>query len=296
MSEIPVKVLRVALTQRCNLNCVYCHHEGECSNSDNGRKEITKEDIEHLLKVSKDLGIKKVRFTGGEPLLRKDIVEIVEIASKYMGDISISTNGTMLSEKVSDLKEAGISRFNVTLNTLNNEVYKSITGKDALKDVLEGIEKTYEEKIFPIKVNMVVMQRNYREIKEMINYTKEGMVLQLIELISAKDDLDSDFYKENYASLLPIEEHLESHSIKIIEREKQRRKKYFVPQEIEVVRSMHNTVFCKNCTSIRLTSEGEIKNCLFRNDNLTKVKDFSDHEKLKETLINSIKTKTPYWC
>ncbi|MFA5559190.1 MAG: GTP 3',8-cyclase MoaA [Methanofastidiosum sp.] len=296
MSELPVKVLRVALTQRCNLNCIYCHHEGECSQSDNGKKEITKEDIEDLLKVSKDLGIKKVRFTGGEPLLRKDIVEIVEIASKHMEDISISTNGTLLSEKVSDLKEAGISRFNITLNTLNNEIYKSIAGKDTLKDVLEGIEKTYEEKIFPIKVNMVVMQRNYREIKEMINYTKEGMVLQLIELISAKDDLDSDFYKENYASLIPIEEYLESHSIKIIEREKQRRKKYFVPQEIEVVRSMHNTVFCKNCTSIRLTSEGEIKNCLFRNDNLIKVKDFSDHEKLKETLIKSIKTKTPYWC
>ncbi|MDY1591703.1 MAG: GTP 3',8-cyclase MoaA [Methanofastidiosum sp.] len=296
MSELPVKVLRVALTQRCNLNCIYCHHEGECSQSDNGKKEITKEDIEDLLKVSKDLGIKKVRFTGGEPLLRKDIVEIVEIASKHMEDISISTNGTLLSEKVSDLKEAGISRFNITLNTLNNEIYKSIAGKDTLKDVLEGIEKTYEEKIFPIKVNMVVMQRNYREIKEMINYTKEGMVLQLIELISAKDDLDSDFYKENYASLIPIEEYLESHSIKIIEREKQRRKKYFVPQEIEVVRSMHNTVFCKNCTSIRLTSEGKIKNCLFRNDNLIKVKDFSDHEKLKETLIKSIKTKTPYWC
>jgi cyclic pyranopterin phosphate synthase len=296
MSEIPVKVLRVALTQRCNLNCIYCHHEGECSHSDNGRKEITKEDIEDLLKVSRDLGIKKVRFTGGEPLLRKDIVEIVEIASQYMDDISISTNGTLLSGKVSDLKEAGISRFNVTLNTLNDETYKGITGKEILKDVLAGIERTYEEKIFPIKVNMVVMQRNYREIKEMINYTKEGMVLQLIELISSKNDLDSEFYKENYASLLPIEEYLETHSVKIVEREKQRRKKYFVPQEIEVVRSMHNTVFCKNCTSIRVTSEGEIKNCLFRNDNLLKVKDFSDHEKLKEVLVNSIKTKTPYWC
>jgi cyclic pyranopterin phosphate synthase len=296
MSEIPVKVLRVALTQRCNLNCIYCHHEGECSYSNNGRKEITIDEIENLLEVSKDLGIKKVRFTGGEPLLRKDIVEIVEIASKYMEDISISTNGTLLSGRISDLKKAGVSRVNVTLNTLSNETYKSITGKDILQDVLEGIEKTYEEKIFPIKVNMVVMQRNYREIKDMIKYTKDGMVLQLIELISTKDDLDSEFYKDNYASLLPIEEYLETHSIKIVEREKQRRKKYFVPQEIEVVRSMHNTVFCKNCTSIRVTSEGEIKNCLFRNDNLMKVKDFSDHEKLKEALINSIGTKTPYWC
>jgi len=296
MSELPVKVLRVAVTQRCNLNCIYCHHEGECSQSDNGRKEITKEEIEDLLKVSKELGIRKVRFTGGEPLLRKDIVEIIDTASKYMDDISMSTNGVLLSSTISDLKKAGISRINVTLNTLNEEIYKSITGKNKLHDVLDGIEKTFLEEIFPIKVNMVVMQRNYREIKDLVKYTKEGMVLQLIELISEKNGTDSEFYKENYASLLPIEEYLEKHATKIVEREKQRRKKYFVPQEIEVVRSMHNTVFCKNCMSIRVTSEGEIKNCLFRNDNLIKVKDFSDHEKLKESLIYSIKTKTPYWC
>jgi len=296
MSELPVKVLRVAVTQRCNLNCIYCHHEGECSQSDNGRKEITKEEIEDLLKVSMDLGIKKVRFTGGEPLVRKDIVEIVEIASKYMDDVSMSTNGILLCEKISDLKEAGISRINVTLNTLNKDIYKSITGKNKLQDVLDGIEKTFLEEIFPIKVNMVVMQRNYREIKDLVKFTKEGMVLQLIELISEKNGTDSKFYKENYASLLPIEEYLGKHAMKIVEREKQRRKKYFVPQEIEVVRSMHNTVFCNNCMSIRVTSEGEIKNCLFRNDNLIKVKDFSDHKKLKESLIYSIKTKTPYWC
>ncbi len=296
MSELPVKVLRIAVTQRCNLNCIYCHHEGECSQSDNGRKEITKEEIEDLLKVSKDLGIRKVRFTGGEPLVRKDIVEIIDIASKYMDDVSMSTNGVLLSDTISDLKKAGISRINVTLNTLNEDIYKSITGKNKLHDVLDGIEKTFLEEIFPIKVNMVVMQRNYREIKDLVKYTKEGMVLQLIELISEKNGTDSNFYKENYASLLPIEEYLEKHAMKIVEREKQRRKKYFVPQEIEVVRSMHNTVFCKNCMSIRLTSEGEIKNCLFRNDNLIKVKDFSDHEKLKESLIYSIKTKTPYWC
>lgn len=296
MSELPVRVIRVALTQRCNLNCIYCHHEGECSQSDNGKNEIKKEEIEDLLKVSKELGIRKVRFTGGEPLLRKDIVEIIEIASKYMDDISMSTNGVLLSDTISDLKKAGISRINVTLNTLNEEIYKSITGKSKLQEVLAGIEKTYEEEIFPIKVNMVVMQRNYREIKDLVKYTKEGMVLQLIELISEKNGTDSKFYKENYASLLPIEEYLEKHSMKIVEREKQRRKKYFVPQEIEVVRSMHNTVFCNNCMSIRVTSEGEIKNCLFRNDNLIKIKNFSDHEKLKESIIHSIKTKTPYWC
>jgi len=95
MSELPIKVLRVALTQRCNLNCVYCHHEGECAQSNNGKKEITKEEIEDLLKVTSELGIRKVRFTGGEPLLRKDIVDIVQIASKYMDDVSISTNGTL---------------------------------------------------------------------------------------------------------------------------------------------------------------------------------------------------------
>jgi len=296
MSELPIKVLRVALTQRCNLNCIYCHHEGECSQADNGRKEISKEDIEDLLKVSKELGIKKVRFTGGEPLVRKDIVDIVDIASRYMDDVSISTNGTLLGEKVSELKEAGISRFNVTLNTLNEDTYESITGKNKLQDVKDGIEKTYEEGLFPIKLNVVVMKRNYPEIMDMIEFTKDGMVLQLIELISSKDEIDSEFYKENYVSLSKVEEYLEKKAEKIVEREKHRRKKYFVPQEVEIVRSMHNTVFCKNCMSIRMTSDGEIKNCIFRNDNLIKVKDFRDHEKLKDLLTESIRSKTPYWC
>ncbi len=296
MSELPIKVLRVALTQRCNLNCIYCHHEGECSQADNGRKEISKEDIEDLLKVSKELGIKKVRFTGGEPLVRKDIVDIVDIASRYMDDVSISTNGTLLCDKVSDLKEAGISRFNVTLNTLNEDTYESITGKNKLQEVKDGIEKTYEEGLFPIKLNVVVMKRNYPEIRDMIEFTKGGMVLQLIELISSKDEIDSEFYKENYVSLSEVEEYLEKKAEKIVEREKHRRKKYFVPQEVEIVRSMHNTVFCKNCMSIRMTSDGEIKNCIFRNDNLIKVKDFRDHEKLKDLLTESIRSKTPYWC
>jgi len=296
MSELPIKVLRVALTQRCNLNCIYCHHEGECSQADNSRKEISKDDVEDLLKVSKGLGIKKVRFTGGEPLVRKDVVDIVDIASRYMDDVSISTNGTLLSEKISDLKEAGISRFNITLNTLNEDTFKSITGKNKLQEVLEGIEKTYEEGVFPIKLNVVVMKRNYPEIMDMIKFTKDGMVLQLIELISSKDEIDSDFYKENYVSLSRIEEYLEKKAERIVQREKHRRKKYFVPQEVEIVRSMHNTVFCKNCMSIRMTSEGEIKNCIFRNDNLIKVDDFSDLEKLKDLLVESIRSKTPYWC
>lgn len=296
MSEIPIKVLRVAVTQRCNLNCIYCHHEGECSQADNGKKELKKEDLEDLLKVTSELGIKKVRFTGGEPLIRKDIVDIIQTASIYMDDVSMSTNGTLLSDKISDLKEAGISRFNITLNTLNEETYNNITGKNKLKEVIDGIEKTREERIFPIKVNMVIMKRNYREIKEMIEFIRDGMVLQLIELISSKDDLNSDFYKENYASLFPIEEYLEKHATKIVEREKQRRRKYFVPQEVEIVRSMHNTIFCKNCMSIRVTSEGEIKNCLFRSDNLIKIEDFSDHEKLRELLLYSIRSKVPYWC
>ncbi|MBN1785514.1 MAG: GTP 3',8-cyclase MoaA [Candidatus Methanofastidiosa archaeon] len=290
---MPICNIRVSLTRRCNLKCFYCHREGELIPKDIPR-EITVEEIDDLLQVSKELGINRVRFTGGEPLMREDIVDIVSVASKHMDDVSLSTNGAMLGPLAEDLKKAGLNRINVTLNSLDRETYASMVGADAYDDVVAGIRAAYSARILPIKVNMVVVKRNVDEIPAMISFLKEGMTLQLIELIASRDGEKDSFYRENHVDLAPIEEWLKKKAMKVEERQKHKRRMYVLPPVVEIVKSMHNPTFCQHCNSIRVTSEGKIKKCLFDND-LKEIEDFRDHDSVRRVLEATILEKRPYW-
>ena len=290
---MPITNIRISLTKRCNLKCFYCHREGELLH-DGIPKEINTSEIDSILKASSDLGIDRVRFTGGEPLVRKDIVDVISVASKYMKDISLSTNGSLLAPIAKDLKEAGLNRINVTLNSLHPEVYASMVGADVFHDVIAGIEGAHDVGIAPIKINMVVVKRNYKEIPDMIDYLKDGMILQVIELIASRDGEKDSFYRENHVDLTPIESYLAERAVKIEERQKHKRKRYCLPKVVEVVRSMHNPTFCKHCNSIRVTSEGKVKKCLFNND-LKPIDDFEDPGNVRRVLEKTILEKRPYW-
>ena len=290
---MPIKNIRVSLTKRCNLKCFYCHREGEILPK-GIPYEISVSDIDNLLAVSSEMGIKRVRFTGGEPLVREDIVDIVGAASKYMDDISLSTNGALLAPIAKDLYEAGLNRVNITLNSLDPEVYTSMVGVNVFNEVVAGIKAAHECGIKPIKINMVVVKRNVDEIPKMISFLKEGMMLQLIELIASRDGEKDAFYMDNYVDIRPIERKLESEAIKVEERQKHKRRRYYLPSVVEIVRSMHNSTFCKHCNSIRVTSEGKIKKCLFNND-LKDIDDFGDHDEIERVLKKTIMEKRPYW-
>lgn len=290
---MPIKNIRVSLTKRCNLKCFYCHREGEILPR-GAPYEISVSDIDNLLAVSSEIGIKRVRFTGGEPLMREEIVDIVRAASRYMDDISLSTNGVLLAPLAKDLHDAGLNRVNITLNSLDPEIYRSMVGADFFNDVVAGIEAAHEHGIKPIKINMVVVKRNVDEIPRMISFLKEGMMLQLIELIASRDGEMDSFYVDNYVDIKPIEKKLESEAIKVEERQKHKRRRYYLPNTVEIVRSMHNSTFCKHCNSIRVTSEGKIKKCLFNND-LKGISDFSDHDEIERVLRKTIMEKRPYW-
>ncbi len=125
--------LRVSVTQRCNLRCVYCHAEGERS----PEAEISLPDIREILRVAASLGIRSVKFTGGEPLVREDILEIVRAVPEGL-ESSMTTNGILLGRYARDLKEAGLSRINVSLDSLDPACYREITGHDRLPEVLAG--------------------------------------------------------------------------------------------------------------------------------------------------------------
>ncbi len=265
--------LRISVTQKCNLNCPYCHKEGQISSE----KELTLKEIGDILEAAKKNGIKKVKITGGEPLLRKDIIDIVKVIKKNnFEDISLVTNGLLLDRYAKQLREGGLDRVNIGCDSLNSGLLKN------KNQIINGLKLSKEVGLNPIKINMVVLKGiNDHEIGGMVAFARENnVILQLIELINTNDR----FYKKYFYDLGGIENNLEKAAIKVIEREMQSRKQYHLKDVVvEVVRPFHNR-FCEHCTRIRITSDGRIKTCLLRNDNLM---DFKD----KNSLLEAIKLK-----
>jgi GTP 3',8-cyclase len=298
--ERPVLSLRISITNRCNLKCFYCHHDGMIPQV----YEMTSEEIERIAKISSELGIEKIRLSGGEPLIRDDIVDIVKrISAIGFRDIALTTNGVLLGEYAQYLFDAGLDRVNVSFDTLDPETYRFITKKDYIEKAREGIKQAVAVGLNPVKVNMVVMKGiNHHEIWEMFQFSRDsGAVLQLIELLKSDECPDSEFFDEYHYEMNGLEDELEKISNQIKRRKfMQDRKKYFINGgEIELVKPMDNTQFCKNCTRIRITPDGKIKPCLLRNDNLVDLigpihQGYSDG-KLKKLFIRAIKERKPFY-
>ena len=298
--ERPLISLRISITNRCNVKCFYCHHDGIVPQN----YEMTSNEMQRIVRVAKEIGIEKIRLSGGEPLIRDDIVDIVtKISSVGFRDISLTTNGVLLGKYAEPLYNAGLTRVNVSFDTLNPETYKRITKKDYMELAKNGIEKAVKAGLNPVKVNMVVMKGiNDSEIWDMFQFCKEtGAILQLIELLKTENCQESEFFDEYHYDMAELENELTKISNRVKTRRfMQDRKKYFINGgEIEIVRPMDNTEFCKNCTRLRITPDGKIKPCLLRNDNLVNLIEpmrsgFSD-EKLKKVFLKAIENREPYF-
>lgn len=292
----PVNSLRISLTQRCNFNCFFCHREGES----NPKGEMTVEEIEAIVEASSSLGVKKVKLTGGEPLLRGDIADIVERISPYVEEVSMTTNGSLLEEKAGELKEAGLSRVNISLHSRRRDVFKMITGQDLFKEVEEGIKAAIESRLTPVKLNMVVVKSiNSDEIPGMIDLSRRiRAILQLIEFQPIQGGKD---WSTLHYDLRSVEEELTRNSIKVYEREMNRRRRFLLKGggEVEVVRPMHNSEFCRYCSRLRVTSDGRFKPCLMREDNLIEAVSLIRGGASMGALINAIReavsNREPYW-
>ncbi|WP_370456377.1 GTP 3',8-cyclase MoaA [Thermococcus sp. GR6] len=298
----PVTNLRISITRDCNYRCFFCHREGQHFNA---RLELTPAEIERLVRVASNLGIEKVKLTGGEPTVRSDIIEIVRRIKPYLRDLSMTTNGSRLKELAKPLAKAGLDRVNVSLHSLKPDVYKKITGVDMLDVVLDGIEEAVRY-LSPVKLNMTVMKGlNDNEIWDMINFAaKTKSILQLIELEAPREMTQTSFFRKYFYPLKPVEQKLEEMAVETRERRMHRRKKYFVPTEygiaeVEVVRAMHNTIFCANCTRLRVTSDGKFKTCLLRKRDLidfaTALRNNASDAELVELFRKAVLMREPYW-
>lgn len=296
----PVLSLRISITNRCNINCFYCHHDGIIAQ----KYEMTPSEIERIARIAINLGIEKIRLSGGEPLIREDIIDIIKkISALGFKDVSLTTNGILLEKYSEKLKESGLNRANVSFDTLNPKTYRFITESNYLEQVKRGIKEAVKVGLYPVKVNMVVMRGlNHEEIWDMFQFCKEsGAILQIIELLKTESCPDTDFFEEYHYDIGIIEGQLMEKATNVKTRSfMQDRKKYFLDDgEIEVVRPMDNTEFCKNCTRLRITPDGKLKPCLLRNDNLVDliepIRKGNTDEELIKLFQKAISNREPYY-
>jgi len=263
--------------------------------------EMTPGEIEQIVRVAAELGIDKIKITGGEPLIRNDIEEIIRRIVSIIPDVSMTTNGALLPERACKIKDAGLQRVNISFHSLDPALFRQLTGCGD-KDVVEkGVRAAIKCGLNPVKLNMVVMKgSNSNEIWSMIDFTRQvGAVLQLIEYQALERGQEG--WDMGYFDLRPIEIELEKRSEKVVERELQRRRQYHLSGggTVEVVRPMHNSRFCAYCSRLRLTSDGRLKPCLMREDNLIPTVSLIRGGALKEELINAfrkaVSCRAPYW-
>ena len=294
----PVLNLKISVTQKCDKHCPYCHREGEREPT----TLMTVEEILRIVGVAISLGISRVKLTGGEPLLRKEIVEIVKgiTAIDGLSDLSMTTNGTHLKGLAKDLKAAGLERVNVSLPTLDPKVYSEVMGGN-LQDAFDGIKAAVDAGLNPVKVNMLLLKGiNDQEVEKMMHFAAQtGTILQMIELEPI--NLGKGYYESHHLSLDKVEDKLEKLALeKRVRKFMQKRRVYTLPDvKVELIRPIENTEFCASCTRIRVTSDGKIKPCLMRSDNLvdflTPMRNGADDKKIEKIFIEAVKKREPYY-
>ena len=297
-----IRSLRFALTHRCTLNCMYCHREGE-RREKKDTAEISAELVIAIARAaSAHFDIRRIKFSGGEPLMRTDLVEIIRGVRPFADEISLTTNGIFLSTYAAELADAGLDRVNVSLDTLREERYDFITrSKNNLSQVIRGIYTAIDAGLTPIKLNMVLLKGiNEDEIADMVRFVHEcnkreggsAAILQLIELIPFFNP-SMLTYK---ADLSVVESELKSKASRIKTRKLHRRRKYVVNGvEVEVVHPMDNTEFCANCSRLRITSDGMIKTCLLRNDNLIPIEQVDEQHIIRQLKL-AMRYREPFFA
>jgi cyclic pyranopterin phosphate synthase len=269
----PLRDLRVSVTDRCNFRCVYCMPK-EVFGKDFQflpRGEILSfEEIERLVRVFVGLGVQKVRLTGGEPLVRRNIERLVEMLAKVSDlDLTLTTNGSLLAGKARALRDAGLKRVTVSLDSLDDEVFKSMNDVDfPVARVLEGMDAAEAAGLAPIKVNMVVKRGlNENSILPMARHFRgTGRILRFIEYMDVGssngwrlDDVVSA--REIVATIdreLPLEPVEKNYPGEVAERWRYRDGS----GEIGVIASV-TQAFCVDCTRARLSADGSLYTCLF---------------------------------
>ena len=293
--------VRISLTDRCNFDCVYCHNEGLGDTRgpmEPADGEMSTDDVVRFLEVADEFDIRKAKFTGGEPLLRDDLEEIVRRTPEGI-DTSVTTNGTFLPERAEGLVDAGLERVNVSQDALSPEAFAEVTKSTAYDEVMAGIDAALEAGLDPVKLNMVVFEHTAGYVPEMVDHVaeNEGLQLQLIEYmpeLAGRPEWAIDIDR--------VHGWLDEQADRVERREMHGRRRYFVGEDdpelpggmVEIVDPVGNADFCANCHRVRVTHEGYLKGCLNRNDDLKSMGEMTKPE-IRETFRRTVDERVPYY-
>ncbi|MFQ5867377.1 MAG: GTP 3',8-cyclase MoaA [bacterium] len=261
-----IDYLRISVTDRCNLRCIYCMpNYGIIPKSHN--EILTFEEIEKVIKAAVSLGVNKIKITGGEPLIRKGIVDLIAMLSDIEGivDLSMTTNGIFLSEYTESLKKAGLKRINISLDTLWEDKYKLITKMGNLNNVLEGIKKAQEVGLFT-KLNVVVIKGiNDDEILDFVEFSSlRNFCVRFIEFMPTNSSL---FWEvEKFISMNEVKKRCEDfvtlEQTKVFGSGPAEYYKIIGSEGKIGFISPFSYQFCSRCSRLRLTSDGKLRGCL----------------------------------
>ena len=293
-----IEYLRLSVTDKCNLRCVYCMPPNGVKSLEHS-DILTFEEIESIVRILAKTGLKKVRFTGGEPFVRKDVIKLIEKISHTDGiaETGITTNGILLEKYIDDLKRIGLKKINISLDTADREQYRQITGFDSFDAVISAIESAVD-KGFDVKINCVPFfaEQNYIDLAELaVKYPVSVRYIELMPLGQGK--------AFNGVSSVDILKKLEDKYGKAEKTDLSQ--KYKGPAEYYKFKDMKGSIgfispisgsFCSKCSRIRLTADGFLKLCLHYDIGLdiksllrTGADDKTIEEKIKEVLLRKPK-------
>jgi cyclic pyranopterin phosphate synthase len=272
-----ISYLRVSITDRCNERCTYCMPQ-ELQEWLPREGILTFEETLRLIRIAAELGVSKVRVTGGEPLTRRDVINFIRRIPQISGikSIGLSTNGTLLAREITSgktmaaaLRDAGVQSVNISLDTLDRDAYSQITGRDFHEHVLRGIDAAVSAGFDQIKLNTVLMRgRNEDQLIPLVEFAgARDLILRFIEMmpVSTTDVLDED----NFISILEAKRSIESVYGSLIPETEFRTNGpatyYQIPgrkQRIGFIGAMTNLHFCESCNKLRLTCDGKLRPCL----------------------------------
>lgn len=291
-----ITYLRLSITPRCNLNCIYCR-PGHCPSGFDPYAQaqvLTPGEIERLVATLVQLGISKVRLTGGEPLIRDDLEEIIQRIRRFpeIRDLSLTTNGQALAARAQALKDAGLMRINISLDSLRESTFSEITGNGSLQRVLDGIDASLAAGLHPVKLNTVLMRGiNDDELDNLFDLTRERpLALRLIELMpmnetSAEQErlVTGTEILARYPALQRIADSYPG----------QPAEDYRLPGyrgTIGLIRPISHR-FCHDCNRVRITADGKLKGCLGKDDETDLRPYFNDEAALRNFLAEAIFNK-----
>jgi len=292
--------VRVSLTDRCNFDCVYCHNEGLGDTRgpmEPRDHEMSTDDVVRFLEVAREFDVDAVKLTGGEPMLRDDLEEIVRRTPDGM-EVSLTTNGTMLPGRAEGLVDAGLERVNVSQDALDRETFKQVTQAGAYDAVMDGVDAALEAGLAPVKLNMVVFEQTAGYVPEMVEHVAEndGLRLQLIEYMP-----EIAGHPEWAIDIERVHDWLAEEADRIERREMHDRRRYWIESDdgdgegmVEIVDPVGNPTFCQNCHRVRVTHEGYLKGCLNRNDDLRSMGEMT-REEIRDTFHETVANRVPFY-